>query len=276
MRKNEDLQNLLGKIHQLVNYRIIDIEDLSTIQTFCNEEKERIATGSFIELIEKDKWKEDKIYEQRDTDRIHSESAIPMIWEYLGLNSLNDKYKRRLELSKEVADDIFLSVNEIDIFLGEDDNGLIFMCKLNKGASFEYYVINNTLKKKPILEGDFNHYRTSYEEGLKPILDRYLQANFATSINTRKFTVGSILYKELLTQSGTYSNIVISFYPAIHVTDYLTTINVKGAAIQVNYRSRLTFVMILEYYLSSQRYQIGGSGVYDRNGLCPPPDNSNC
>ncbi|EJL76122.1 hypothetical protein [Chryseobacterium populi] len=276
MEENQDLQDLLGRIHQLVNYNLIGIDDLNVIQTFCNKEKERIERGNVMELIEKDKWKDYTVYAQQDTGKIHPESAIPMIWEYVDLNNLNDKYRKRLEISKSVADDIFLNVSEVDIFLGEINDGLIFMCKLNNGTSLEHYIVNNTLKKTPISQQEFDTYKTNYEGGLKRELDRYLQIDFANSLSTKKFTVGDVLYKELLRQFTVHSNIVISFYPAIHVLDYLRIINNGGVNVEVNYRRRLTFVMMLEYYSGASRIEIPGSGVYDRNGLCPPPDDSNC
>lgn len=276
MEENQDLQNLLGKIRQLVNYKLIGIEELDTIKTFCDAEKDRIASGGLVELIVKDKWKESTVYEQKDTGKISPESSIPMIWEYVDLDNLNDKYRKRLEISKEVADDIFSNRTEIDIFLGEDNNGLIFMYKLDDGTSLSHYIINDLSRKKLISSNEFQIYRDSYENGLKRTLDSYLQVDFASSVNTRKFTMGDILYKELLKQYVTYPNIVISFYPAIHVLNYITTINTSGVNVQVNYKKRLTFVMMLEYYLGRERHEISGSGVYDRNGLCPPPDDSTC
>lgn len=204
------------------------------------------------------------------TDRMEPENAPQMNREYY--LAVSDRYEKHLFVKSEVVLDIFENNEAVKVFLGENNEGLLFMSQDSNNEN--YYIISNCESKTEITEQQFRNYKSAYDAGLKSVLDGYLQEkqNDSAARNTKRFILGNIVYNELVRQqeSRPAANIVVSFYPAIHLRDIVVE--------QTNlpYAGRFTFIMILEEENGTELTPIGGTGVFDRNGLCPPPNDSNC
>ncbi|KYH06500.1 MULTISPECIES: hypothetical protein [Chryseobacterium] len=271
MNENQDLLNLTGKIHQLVDYGIINTEKLQEIQSFCNQEMDRLLAEEFIERESID-WSKYIIYEQTESDgEINAGLATEMTNAYQSIPNIKDIYRNKLQVSGEVAADLFgKNARNVKIFLGELDNGLIFLFEdllLQK-----YYIISNKIIKEEISAYNFGRYKDAYENGaLKRILDPYIQQYIPNTVNTVRFALSRAFFAKLENLKPKYPNIVISFHPAIHISGDIFDVELDdGTIIQASYEYRLTFIMILGYYQGSKFIPIPDIGAYDRNGLCPP------
>lgn len=204
------------------------------------------------------------------TSRMTPEDGYQMNREYY--STVSDHYEKHLYVTGEVVRDLFENNEAIKVFLGEDNDGLLFMSQDINNEN--YYIISNCESKVEITEEQFLNYKSAYDEGLKSILDEYIQErrNDETARNTKRFILGNIVYNELLKQQEEKpaANIVVSFYPAIHLRD------IVSEEINLSYKNRFTFIMILEEQNGTELKPIGNAGVFDRNGLCPPPNDSNC
>lgn len=120
MNENQDLLNLTGKIHQLVDYGIINTEKLQEIQSFCNQEMDRLLAEEFIERESID-WSKYIIYEQTESDgEINAGLATEMTNAYQSIPNIKDIYRNKLQVSGEVAADLFgKNARNVKIFLGE-------------------------------------------------------------------------------------------------------------------------------------------------------------
>ncbi|MCE3077066.1 hypothetical protein [Chryseobacterium gwangjuense] len=201
------------------------------------------------------------------TSKMPAEDAFQMLQEFY--STVSDKYEKRMFITSEVARDLFENNETIKIFLGENNDGLFFM---SQDANENYSIISNCEAKEDITEDEFSNYKSVYDANLKATLDEYIQEkrNDETARNTKRFILGNIVYNELLTQQEEKptANIVISFYPAIHMRDIDSE--------SLSYKNRFTFIMILEERNGTEFTPMGETGVFDRNGLCPPPNESNC
>ncbi|KIC65084.1 hypothetical protein [Chryseobacterium taiwanense] len=204
------------------------------------------------------------------TGNMAGEDGFQMNREYY--SAVSDHYEKHLFITGNVMRDLFENNESVNVFLGEDNQGLLFMSQ--DIANGNYFIISNRESKIEITEEEFLNYKSAYDEGLKSILDEYIQAkrNDGSARNTKRFVLGNIVYNELLRQQeiNTAADIVISFYPAIHMRDIISE------DITLSYRNRFTFIMILEKREGTQLTPIVDTGVFDRNGLCPPPNESNC
>lgn len=271
MNENQDLLNLTGKIHQLVDYKAINTEELENVKSLCNQEIERLHSEEFIERESID-WKDYTIHEQTEPDgEIDGGLAMEMTGAYQDIDDIKNIYRNKLQVSGEVASDLFgKNAKNIKIFLGELNRGLIFLYEdldLKK-----YYIISNMIIKEEISLEEFERYKDAYKGGeLKKILDPYIQKIDKNTVNTIRFTVSRDFFSKLESLKPKYPNIVISFHPAIHISKEIFDVVLDdGTIIQASYESRLTFIMILGYYQGARFIPIPGIGVYDRNGLCPP------
>lgn len=206
------------------------------------------------------------------TNRIPSEDVPQMIREFNLITP--DKYEKHLFVTSEVARVLFERNEAVKIFLGENDEGLVLMCKELTPEGNDYYIINNCESIKEITREDFEKYRSFYDETLRSVLDAYIQERQrnTNACNTKRFTLENIVYNELVRQQELKpsANIVISLYPAMHLRDvFMATGNLL-------YKNRFTFIMVLEERNELDFNPIGDTGVFDRNGLCPPPNDSNC
>lgn len=190
------------------------------------------------------------------TSKFAAESALKMVNTYCQL--VEDQYEKPVMIKKSVADDIFLNETEVHIFLGEGEEGIVFMIEDRDG---EYYIISNCDNKIKIKQADFVNNRNIYNNALKSKLDAYIQKelNDPTASNTKLFTLGDIVYKKCVEKQDEDPalNIAIACYPAIHLASNV-------------YKYRLTFIMILGEYNGTDFTPFEDVGVYDRNGLCPP------
>ncbi len=205
------------------------------------------------------------------TDLMTAEDGYQMSREYY--STVSDHYEKHLFITGGVMRDLFENNETVKIFLGEDNEGLLFMSQ--DITSGNYYIISNCESRIEITEEQFSNYKSAYDGGLKSVLDEYIQRkrNDEAARNTRRFILGNIVYNELSRQQQRTSlatNIVISFYPAIHMRDIILD------GINLPYNNRFTFIMILEEQNGTEFTPIGQTGVFDRNGLCPPPNDSNC
>lgn len=204
------------------------------------------------------------------TGEMPSEDGFQMNREYY--STVSDHYEKHLFIAGDVMRNLFENNETVKIFLGEDNDGLLFMSQ--DVTDENHFIINNRESKAAITEEQFLNYKSAYDEGLKSVLDEYIQTkrNDETARNTKRFILGNIVYNELLRQQeiNPTADIVISFYPAIHMKDIISE------DINLSYRNRLTFIMILEKREGVQFTPIVNTGVFDRNGLCPPPNDSNC
>ncbi len=298
MEKNKELEEILGKIYQYVEYKKLIDDDLNKIKEFCDKIIER---SSFIDESEKFEFKDFKIQRQEEIDAdyvikvLRAEvcpdnsmsgtgevpSGIIANWRerYDEIDGVSEKYNRSIKITKEVVQDIFkdASVLKVKIYLGEDENGLVFLIK--NESEDNYFIISNTSKKDSISKQEFEDLRKAYELGLKVDLDRYIRfkTNDPAANNTRRFILGRKIYDKLVAVSEQVSNSAIVFYPVIYLLDdYIQYENDENECIKVKHIHRLTFLMVTEYYTASGRNPFLSEGVYDRNGLCPPPDGSNC
>ena len=97
MNENQDLLNLTGKIHQLVDYGIINTEKLQEIQSFCNQEMDRLLAEEFIERESID-WSKYIIYEQTESDgEINAGLATEMTNAYQSIPNIKDIYRNKLQ-----------------------------------------------------------------------------------------------------------------------------------------------------------------------------------
>lgn len=271
MNENQDLLNLTGKIHQLVDYKAINTEELENIKSFCNQEIDRLHSEEFIERESID-WENYNIHEQSVSDgEIDPGLAMEMTGAYQDIDDIKNIYRNKLQVSGEVASDLFgTNAKNIKVFLGELDRGLIF---LYEDLDLErYYIISNKIIKEEISLQEFERYKDAYKNGeLKKILDPYIQKIDKNTVNTIRFTISRAFYSKLETKKRDYPNIVISFHPAIHISAQIFDVVLDdGTTFQASYEGRLTFIMILGYYQADKFVPIPGIGVYDRNGLCPP------
>ncbi|WP_294286193.1 hypothetical protein [uncultured Chryseobacterium sp.] len=298
MEQNEELEEILGKIYQFVEYKKLKNDDLFKIKEFCDKMIER---SSFIDKSEKFEFKDFKIQRQEEISadyiiKVLKTKACPdnsmsgtgevpsgiiANWRerYDEIDGVNEKYNRSIKITKEVAQDIFkdTSLLKIKIYLGEDDNGLVFLTK-NESEN-NYFIISNTSKKWSLKKQEFDDLRTAYELGLKSYLDKYIRSETGNQVanNTRRFILGRKIYEKLIAVSEQTSNSAIVFYPVIYLLDdYVQYENDANECVKVQHIHRLTFLMVTEYYTALGRYPFLTEGVYDRNGLCPPPDGSNC
>jgi hypothetical protein len=265
MNENQDLLDLLGKINQLVDYGRFGIEELNEVQEFCKKKITDIGSWGFIEREQID-ISNFKIYDQRNpVQEISKEEAKKMMDEYDALIGEN-KYRKTLDITRPVADDLFNSNSEVKIFLGEKDQGLIFLYE-EKGI---YYIIDNRMRKEEISLSLFKSYQKNYNDLLRSRLDQYIQTYDSTTINTIRFTILSNFHPTINLHALKYPNVSIAFYPAIHMSDEPVQIEINGVPTEVSYKHRLTFIMILKYYNGKDILPIENIGVFDRNGLCPP------
>lgn len=204
------------------------------------------------------------------TSKMVAEDGYQMNRQYYSI--VSDHYEKHLSVTGKVVRDLFENNEAIKVFLGEDNKGLLFMSQ--DMTNDNYYIISNCESKIEITEEQFLNYKLAYDKGLKSILDKYIQKerNDETARNTKRFILGNIIYNELLKQQGEKiaANIVVSFYPAIHLRDIISEETI------LSYKNRFTFIMILEEQEGTELKPIGNAGVFDRNGLCPPPNDSNC
>ncbi len=232
-------------------------------------------------------WKEMKVYEQSEALPEHNlynkvfnnlnhllypleEVHTPLTDGYLlppgdapgMINKFNgnvsEKYEAPLLITEKVLHEIFDNREEVHIFIGETEHeGLVFMY-LNPEDN-EYYIISNCDDVQHITPEIFLANRTFYDENLKSILDRFIPDGDPDPGNTKRFIVKNYIYTEFLRQcvQDTGSRFVVRFYPAMHtITD--------------KYNNRLTFIMVVEKYINDELVACEKTGLYDRNGLCPP------
>lgn len=268
MNENQDLLNLTGRIHQLVEYGTITIDELNQIQSFCRDEISRLDSSGFIEREEID-WNDYKILEQSSGHEIDAEMARSMTDAFNAPTDIAKIYKQPLDISYEVATDLFESNKEIKIFIGANTKRIFFLYEDEKEK--RYYTLDNNLKKEEITQDEFDAYKRVYNEGLKLILDRYIRQYDPTTSNTERFILFDTFYDLLKKLRPMYPNLVISFNPAMHTSDEMfEVVSSDGDSFMASYKHRLTFIMILGYYQGSKFTPISGLGFYDRNGLCPP------
>jgi hypothetical protein len=265
MGDNQDLLNLNGRIHQLVEYGIFTVDELNHIQSFCRDEISRLNSSGFIER-EKINWNEYEIREQTSGDEIDAVTARNMTDSF---SIIAKEYKEPLDISYEVITDLFQAYRKMEIFLGASKSRLFFLFEDEKEK--KYYTLDNNLRKEEVTWGEFDSYKSTYNEGLKTILDKHIHEYDATTSNTERFTLRDTFYDILKKLRPTYPNLVISFNPAIHTSDEVfEVITYAGRHFKASYKCRLTFIMILGYYEGNKFIPIPGKGFYDRNGLCPP------
>ncbi|MDF2552138.1 MAG: hypothetical protein K0R77_1413 [Chryseobacterium sp.] len=266
MDKNQDVLNPIVDINEWnENNRITNKNDIDWGKMKVYEQlKDRGVDFDIYEIRggEKGNW-DDPV-----TSRMPPENAFQMIQEFY--STVSDKYEKHISITKTIADELFVDNEDVKIFFGENNEGLLFMAQNTIGEN--YYIISNCESKIEITEEDFLNYKSVYDEGLKSVLDEYIKEkrNDESASNTKRFVLGNIVYNELLKQQAQKpsANIVISFYPAIHMRDILDQ--------TLSYKNRFTCIMILEERNGRDFTPISETGVFDRNGLCPPPDNSTC
>lgn len=182
--------------------------------------------------------------------------AFKMVNTYSQL--VEDQYEKPIMIKKSVADDIFFNKTEVQIFLGEGEEGIVFMIE---DKEEKYYIISNCDNKIEIERADFFSNRNIYNNALKSKLDAYIQKqlNDPTESNTKRFTLADAVYNKCVEKQDEDPtlNIGIACYPAIHMASDV-------------YKYRLTFIMILGKYNGTDFTPFDDVGVYDRNGLCPP------
>ncbi|WP_343660120.1 hypothetical protein [Chryseobacterium sp.] len=268
MSEKQDLLNLTGRIHQLVDYGIVTVDELNQIKSFCNDEISRLNSSEFIERAEID-WNDYKIREQSTNHEIDAGTAMDMTNAFSKSDDIAGVYKEILHISYEVATDLFKNNTKVKIFIGADKYGLVFLYEdENKN---EYYILDNKLAKEKIIKDEFDNYKKTYNDGLKSILDALIRRYDPVTSNTERFILYDTFYAELVRLKPKYPNLVISFHPAMHVSDDLIeVVRDDGTSFKANYNHRLTFIMILGYYEGNKFIPISGLGAYDRNGLCPP------
>lgn len=299
MGTNIELDAILGRISQLVHYHEINERELNVIKEFCDKMIEELG---FIERSEAFDFSDFKINRQEDvsadytvrilksdtcpdnsmSDSGEVDAAVILNWRdrYTGLEGMERKYLPSIEIAKEVAQDLFHDSTTIQtkIYLGEDSTlGLVFLTmNENEGT---YHLISNTPRKKSLSRLEFEDYRTRYDSGLKSSLDRYIvhETQDPNAKNTRRFILGRKMYENFMNACGGTANSVIAFYPVIYLyNDYLQYPDDDDQCIKVKHIHRLTFLMTSEHHTEEGRTPFEKESVYDRNGLCPPPDNSNC
>lgn len=172
--------------------------------------------------------------------------------------NVSEKYEAPLIITEKVLREIFDNREEVHIFIGETEHeGIVFMYvnPLNK----EYYIISNCDDAQHITQEIFLANRNFYNENLKSILDRFIPDGDPDPGNTKRFIVKNYIYTEFLRQYGqdTGAKFVVRFYPAMHT-------------IADKYNNRLTFIMVVEKYVKNELVACEKTGLYDRNGLCPP------
>lgn len=301
MGTNIELDSILGRISQLVHYHELNENELNVIKTFCDK---MIAELGFIDRAEVFNFKDFKISRQEDVNADYTvralknetcpdnsmsdsgevDSGVILNWRdrYTELDGMQRKYLPSIEISKEVAQELFrdIATTKIKIYLGESkDNalGLEFLT-MNENEN-TYHIISNTPRKKPLSKTEFEDYRMRYDQGLKSILDRYIvhETQDPNSKNTKRFILGRRMYENFIRVCGGTANSVIAFYPVIYLNnDYLQYPDDDDICIKVKHMHRLTFLMTSEHHTEEGRTPFEKESVYDRNGLCPPPDGSNC
>lgn len=212
MNENQDLLNVTGRIHQLVDYGIITVDELRQLQSFCNDEISRLDSSGFIER-EQINWKDYEIREQSTNHEIDAGTAMDMTNAFSKSDDIAGIYKEILHISYEVATDLFKNNKKVKIFIGADKYGLVFLYKDEKENT--YYILDNKLTKERIIEDEFEAYKKTYNEGLKLILDGQIHQHNSTTSNTERFVLFDTFYAELVRLKPKYPNLVISFHPAL-------------------------------------------------------------
>ncbi|KFF08383.1 hypothetical protein [Chryseobacterium luteum] len=298
MKKNIELENLLGKISQLVNYKKLNDVELGMIKDFCDE---MIESLSLIDKPEIFDFSDFKINRQDDVDAEYSirvvkketcpdnsmsgageiDPAIILGWHerYSEIKGMEFKYLPSIEITREIAQELFTdsATTKTKIYLGEDNCGLVFLTA--NESEGKYAIISNTLEKTVLNRVQYDDCRAKYNSGLKSSLDDYIRYKTKDSManNTRRFILGRKMYENFIKACGSTANSVIAFYPVIYLeNDYLQYPDDDGICVKVKHKHRLTFLMTSEHHTKEGRVAFQKESVYDRNGLCPPPDNSNC
>lgn len=298
MGTNIELENILGKISQLVKYNKLNDVELNAIKDFCDE---MIKSLSLIERTELFDFGDFKITRQDDVDAEYVvravkketcpdnsmsgkgevDPAIILGWKekYTEIKGMEFKYLPSIEITKEIAQELFKdsATSKTKIYLGEDASGLVFLTA--NETEKKYAIISNNFEKFDLDKIEYDACRAKYESGLKSSLDIYIRdkTKDAKANNTRRFILGRKMYENFINACGNTGNSVIAFYPVIYLEDdYLQYPDDNEICVTVKHKHRLTFLMTSEYHTKDGRIAFQKESVYDRNGLCPPPDDSNC
>ncbi|MFZ4930885.1 hypothetical protein [Chryseobacterium sp. Mn2064] len=169
-----------------------------------------------------------------------------------------DHYETPILMKERVLRAVFDSVNEVPIFLGEIENeGLVFM--YNDTIKGTYHILSDCDEIEDINFEIFTEHQNFYKENLKATLDTYIPKENPYPGNTKRFIVTNEIYLEFLKKlkDDSASEHLVAFYPAMHVTND-------------DYNNRFTFIMVVQKYVNNELMAPKETGLYDRNGLCPP------
>jgi len=203
------------------------------------------------------------LFRSPDTTRLPKETAEDFITEF---DRNFKEYLRPIRIHAKHIEKWYDSENEeMKVYIAENGGHIILYVKNDNN---EYYQISDTLNQNNIITDDISDFSRQYEENLGLQLDDYIKnkRKADTYKNTRRFEIGKLIYEELQNLADT-THVCVLCIPSIIMDD-----------IDVDYKYRLTFILAIgDYRINNSVYKILVEDMlYDRNGLCPPPDNSNC
>lgn len=248
-----DLESLNSIVTLCNNLIVKDVNNLKRQKQYLNIVNNKIASQN-INFY----YTENFAYPEYSTPfKFDSDLPEKFINEFR--NKFQDKYERSSHIYANVAKELFENGNEsVLIYLGQIKDEIILCIKKDS----EYYQVNDVDEIQKI-DADCIKY---YDENFGKKLDEYLIDNRPErKRNTRRFEITVNVYNYLTAQN--YESIIL--FPAICMD------NDTNNPAKESYKYRYTYMMTFgDKSLDFNKFD--GVTIFDRNGLCPPPDNSNC
>lgn len=203
-----------------------------------------------------------KLLSDPDNEELPRQTAVDFI------NEFDRNFKEYLKPirihAKHIKKWFDIATGSMKIYIAENGGRIILYVK----DSDRFYQISDTLNENNIINDDILDLSRQYDENLGLQLDEYIRGKRKTDTykNTRRFEIGKLIYDELQKITDT-SYACILCIPSIIMDDN-----------DLDYKYRLTFIhAIADFRINYSVYSILINYLlYDRNGLCPPPNGSSC
>lgn len=187
----------------------------------------------------------------------------PLPKEFMGefKEEFPDSYEKTSRIFLNIAEKLFENnIDKISVYLAQTRSEIILCIKVKD----EYYQINDVPELTKIDSNWINNFAAS--PGLGASLDEYLHNRRKDKLkNTRKFEITRNVFEYL--KDKNYEAMIL--FPAICMD------NDTNNPSKESYKYRYTY-MISFGDETSDFNDLREAVIFDRNGLCPPPDDSNC